>query len=38
VHPVLGRLTLRGWFEFVAHHEARHAEQIAEIVGALAPS
>jgi [ribosomal protein S5]-alanine N-acetyltransferase len=36
VHQTLGRLTLRAWAEFVAHHEARHAEQIAEIADALA--
>jgi hypothetical protein len=35
-HPVLGTLTLRDWIHFVAHHEARHAEQIAEIADALA--
>jgi uncharacterized damage-inducible protein DinB len=27
-HAVLGRLTLRDWLAFVAHHEARHAAQI----------
>jgi hypothetical protein len=31
VHPVIGPLTLRGWFELVAHHDARHAQQIAEL-------
>ncbi len=30
-HPVFGPLTLRGWVEFSAHHDARHAEQIAEV-------
>jgi uncharacterized damage-inducible protein DinB len=30
-HPVLGTLTLRDWVHFVAHHEARHAAQVAEI-------
>jgi len=35
-HPELGPLTLRGWAEFVAHHEARHAEQVREIADALA--
>jgi uncharacterized damage-inducible protein DinB len=35
-HPVLGRLTLRDWLAFVAHHEARHAAQIDEIASALA--
>ena len=34
-HPVLGPLTLRGWVEFVAHHEARHADQVAEIAAAV---
>ena len=34
-HPVLGALTLRAWVEFVAHHEARHADQIQEIIDAL---
>jgi uncharacterized damage-inducible protein DinB len=31
-HAVIGRLTLRDWLAFVAHHEARHAAQIDEIV------
>jgi len=31
VHAVVGRLVLRDWIAFVAHHEARHAEQINEI-------
>jgi hypothetical protein len=35
VHPALGRLTLEGWVESVAHHEARHAAQITEIAEAL---
>lgn len=30
-HPFLGPLTLRAWVELVAHHDARHAEQIAEL-------
>ena len=30
-HRELGRLTLRDWLAFVAHHEARHAAQIDEI-------
>jgi hypothetical protein len=34
-HPVLGPLTLRGWCELVAHHEARHASQVAEIADAF---
>ena len=36
-HPFLGPITLRGWVEFVAHHEARHAQQIAEIADATDP-
>jgi uncharacterized damage-inducible protein DinB len=35
-HAVLGVLTLRDWVRFVAHHEARHAAQVAEIARALA--
>jgi hypothetical protein len=35
VHPAIGRLTLAGWVESVAHHEARHVGQIAEIAGKL---
>jgi uncharacterized damage-inducible protein DinB len=34
-HAVLGRLTLRDWLAFVAHHEARHAAQIDEVAAAL---
>lgn len=30
-HPIIGLLTLRGWVTLAAHHDARHAEQIAEI-------
>ena len=30
-HPIIGPVTLRGWFELTAHHDARHAGQIAEI-------
>lgn len=30
-HPAFGPITLYGWVEFVAGHEARHAAQIAEI-------
>jgi hypothetical protein len=37
-HPVLGTLTLRDWANFVAHHEARHAAQVAEIADSLAAS
>jgi hypothetical protein len=31
VHPLLGPLDLYQWILFVGQHEARHAEQIAEI-------
>ena len=31
VHPIVGRIVLRDWIAFVAHHEARHADQIHEI-------
>jgi hypothetical protein len=34
-HPVLGPVTLRGWFELAAHHDARHAQQVAELAAAL---
>jgi len=34
-HAVVGRLTLRDWLAFVAHHEARHAAQIDEIATAF---
>ena len=37
-HPVLGSITLRDWVHFVAHHEARHAAQVAEIADSLAAS
>lgn len=33
-HPFVGPLTLRSWTELVAHHDARHAEQLAELRGA----
>ena len=29
--PFLGPLTLRSWTELVAHHDARHAQQMAEL-------
>ncbi|HZF68726.1 MAG TPA: DinB family protein [Gemmatirosa sp.] len=35
-HPVIGPLTLRGWFLLAAHHDARHAQQLAELAD-LAP-
>jgi len=31
-HPFLGPLTLRSWVELTAHHDARHAAQMAELV------
>ena len=34
---MIGRLTLRDWLAFVAHHEARHAAQIDEIAAAFQP-
>ena len=34
-HALVGRLTLRDWLAFVAHHEARHAAQIDEIAAAF---
>jgi uncharacterized damage-inducible protein DinB len=30
-HPFIGPLTLRAWVELVAHHDARHAEQMSEL-------
>jgi uncharacterized damage-inducible protein DinB len=30
-HPFIGPLTLRAWVELVAHHDARHAAQMAEV-------
>lgn len=35
VHPVIGPVTLRGWVELAAHHDARHAGQVAELADAL---
>src|SRR5262245_18220210 len=35
VHAVVGRIVLRDWIAFVAHHEARHTDQIHEIAAAL---
>lgn len=32
-HLLLGPLTLRGWVELAAHHDARHAQQVAELAG-----
>lgn len=30
-HPFIGPLTLRAWAVLVAHHDARHAEQMIEV-------
>lgn len=35
-HPFLGSLTLRGWVEASAHHDARHAQQVAELAASAA--
>jgi hypothetical protein len=35
VHAIVGRIVLRDWIAFVAHHEARHADQIDEIAAVL---
>lgn len=37
-HPYLGPLTLRGWVEMSAHHDARHAAQVAELAAASVDS
>lgn len=37
-HPVLGDIDLYQWVEFVGEHEARHAQQIAEVGAALESS
>jgi hypothetical protein len=29
-HPLFGPVTLRGWVELAAHHDARHAQQVDE--------
>lgn len=34
-HPIFGPLTLRSWVALAADHEARHAQQIAEIAQQL---
>jgi hypothetical protein len=31
-HPFIGPLTLRAWVELVAHHDARHAQQVQDLV------
>lgn len=31
-HPFFGSLNLYDWFRMIAHHEARHARQVREIV------
>ena len=30
-HPLIGPVTLRGWIVLTAHHDARHAQQVAEL-------
>ncbi len=30
-HPFLGPLTMRAWVELIAHHDARHAAQVADV-------
>ena len=37
-HPFLGPLTLRAWLEMSAHHDARHAAQVAELAAAAGDS
>ena len=32
-HPFIGPLTLRAWVQLIAHHDARHAEQMGEVAG-----
>jgi hypothetical protein len=34
-HPIIGLLTLRSWVELLAHHDARHAQQVAELAEEL---
>jgi uncharacterized damage-inducible protein DinB len=34
-HAVIGPLVLRDWVTFIAHHEARHTEQIGEVADSL---
>lgn len=34
-HPIIGLLTLRSWVELLGHHDARHAQQVAELAEAL---
>ena len=36
-HPLIGPLTLRGWFALAGHHDARHAKQLAALADAFAP-
>jgi len=31
-HPAFGDISLRGWIEFLGHHDARHAAQLDAIV------
>ena len=30
-HPALGEVSLRGWIEFLGHHDARHAAQLDDL-------
>ena len=34
-HPFIGPLTLRAWMELIAHHDARHADQMTALRHAL---
>jgi acyl dehydratase len=35
-HPFFGPLTLRAWVELSAHHDSRHAQQLADLATAAA--
>jgi hypothetical protein len=35
LHPFVGPLTLRAWVELIAHHDARHRQQIAELAASM---
>jgi len=30
-HPALGEVSLRGWIEFLGHHDARHTAQLDDL-------
>ena len=34
-HPALGEVSLRGWIEFLGHHDARHAAQLGDLASRL---